>query len=214
MRLPIRAALSSAGRYALRNPMSVLRVARHAISMRIAVPLDALRWFVANAPASRKAPTDVEIAADPPAIRVGATIDLMGSKLRASTAVSVVELRVDADSALVTLQLRDTNLEMQDESKTPISGLIRSGALDLSKPGNLVKFMPKRPPALVEARDDVIVVDLLRVPKLAANATLRRVLERVTPVMRVDAINTEGDFLLLALRPTPSGVVRALNPGV
>lgn len=210
MALPIRSALRSAGRFVVRNPLSILTVAKHAANLRVAVPLDALRWIVANTPPSQKAPSDIAITARPPAIQVGATLELMGTKLRASTTIAVEELRVQADELTVRLRLRDTDMKVLDRSETPIAGLIRSGALDLSKPGNLAKFMPQRSPVLVEARDDVLVLDLMQVPKLANNFSLRKVLQRVTPVMNVAALGTDGDFLVVSLRAIPSGLPKAL----
>lgn len=43
MALPLRAALRSAGRFMVKNPATMLSMARHALGMRVAVPLDALR---------------------------------------------------------------------------------------------------------------------------------------------------------------------------
>lgn len=211
MALPIRNALRSAGRFMVRNPLSVLTVAKHAMGMRFAIPLDTLRWVVANTPPGKKAPTDIAITARPPAIQMGATIEMMGTKLRASTTIAVEELRIYPEEMTVRLRLKDTDLKVLDRSETPIAGLIRSGALDLSKPGNLVKFMPKRPPLLAEARDDILVIDLLQVPKLANNYRLRKILQRITPVMNVSALGTEGDYLVISLKATPSGLPRALS---
>ena len=211
MALPIRSALRSAGRFMVRNPFSLLTVAKHAVGMRVAIPLDALRWVIANTPPGKKAPTDIAITARPPAIQVGATIEMMGTKLRASTSITVEELRVDAEDMTVRLRLDDTDMKVLDRSETPIAGLIRSGALDLSKPGNLVKFMPKKPPILAEAKDNILVLDLMQVPKLANNYRLRQILRRVTPVMNVSALGTDGDFLIISLKATPSGLPRALS---
>jgi hypothetical protein len=211
MALPIRSALRSASRYVLKNPVSVFNVARHALSLRLAIPIDALRWFVTNTPPGKKSPTDVTISAMPPAVHFGATIDLMGSKLRVSAAIKVEELRVDPDELRLMLRLSNVEMKVLDRSETPISGLIKSGALDLSKPGNLANFMPKKPAALVEARDDYLVLDLMRVPKLANNLRLRKMLQRLTPVVNVAALKTEGDFLIVALRATPTGFPRALS---
>ena len=55
------------------------------------------------------------------------------------------------------MRLSDVKLALLGESDAPVATLIKSGALDLSKPGNLVKFLPKRPPAIVEAEGDRIV---------------------------------------------------------
>ncbi len=211
MAFPIGSALRSAGRFVARNPLSLLKVARHAIGLRIAVPLDALRWFVANAPASRKAPTDVSITTRPPAIHVGATLELMGSKLRASSAIRVEELRIHPDELRLTLRLGDVDMRVLDKSETPISGLIKSGALDLSKPGNLANFMPKKPPALIEAHDDLLVLDLMKIPKIANNTRLRSLLSRLTPVVNISALKTDGDYLIVAFKATPAGLPRALS---
>ena len=102
-------------------------------------------------------------------------------------------------------------MKVLGDSFTPVAGLIKSGALDLSKPGNLAKFMPKRPAVLVEAHDDVLVLDLMQNPKFAANDKVRALLGTLTPVVNVAGLSTEGDFLILQLRASPFGIPRAIN---
>jgi hypothetical protein len=211
MALPLRAALRSAGRFAFQNPTTMFSMARHALGMRIAVPLDSLRWFIANTPPSKKAPQDVSITSRPPAIGLGATIDLMGATVRAGAAIRIESIEVGSDTAKVKLRLTDVTMKVLGESMSPVAGLIRSGALDLSKPGNLAKFMPKKPDVLVEAHDDILVVDLMKNPKIRANPMVRRVIETLTPVVQVAGLSTEGDFLIIQLRATPFGIPRALN---
>jgi hypothetical protein len=211
MALPLGAALRSAGRFALKNPATMLSMARHALGLRIAVPLDSLRWFIANTPPSKKAPQDVAITARPPAIAVGATVELMGTTVRASAAIKIDKLEVGAEQLRVTLRLSNVEMKVLGESLTPVAGLIKSGALDLSKPGNLAKFMPKRPDVLVEAHDDIIVLDLMKNPKIRSNPRVRGVIETLTPVVNVNGLTTEGDFLIIQLRASPFGLPRALN---
>jgi hypothetical protein len=211
MALPIRAALRSAGRFIARNPTTMLSMARHALGMRIAVPLDALRWFITNTPPSRKAPQDVTITPRPPAIGIGATVDLMGTTVRAGASIRVEQIEVGEEKFRVTLRLTDVTMKVLGESFTPVAGLIKSGALDLSKPGNLAKFMPKKSPVLAEAHDDIIVLDLMQEPKFAANDRVRGILGTLTPVIQVSGMSTEGDFLILQLRASPFGLPRALN---
>jgi hypothetical protein len=211
MALPLRAALRSAGRFIAKNLTTMLSMARHALGMRIAVPLDALRWFIANTPPSKKAPQDVTITPRPPAIGIGATIDLMGTTVRANASIRVDQLEVGEEKFRVSLRLSDVNMKVLGESFTPVAGLIKSGALDLSKPGNLAKFMPKRPAVLVEAHDDVIVLDLMQNPKIASNERVRGILGTLTPVVQVSGMTTEGDFLILQLHASPFGLPRALN---
>jgi hypothetical protein len=211
MALPIRAALRSAGRFIAKNPTTMLSMARHALGMRIAVPLDSLRWFITNTPPSRKAPQDVTITPRPPAIGVGATVDLMGTTVRAGASIRVEQIEVGEEKFRVTLRLTDVTMKVLGESFTPVAGLIKSGALDLSKPGNLAKFMPKKSPVLAEAHDDIIVLDLMQEPKFAANERVRGLLGTLTPVIQVSGLSTEGDFLILQLRASPFGLPRALN---
>lgn len=211
MALPLRAALRSAGRFMVKNPTTMLSMARHALGMRIAVPLDAVRWFIANTPPSKKAPQDVTITPRPPAIGVGATIDLMGTTVRAGASIRIDQIEISDTAAKVTLRLSDVTMKVLGESFTPVAGLIKSGALDLSKPGNLAKFMPKRPAVLVEAHDDIIVIDLMQNPKFAENDKVRAILGTLTPVTQVAGLSTENDFLIIQLRISPFGIPRALN---
>jgi hypothetical protein len=211
MALPLRAALRSAGRFMVRNPTTMLSMARHALGMRIAVPLDSLRWFLANTPPSKKAPQDITITPRPPAIGLGATIDLMGTTVRAGASIRIEKIEVSDHAFKVTLRLSDVTMKVLGESFTPVAGLIKSGALDLSKPGNLAKFMPKKSPVLVEAHDDILVLDLMQDPKFAQNDKVRGVLGTLTPVVQVSGLSTEGDFLILQLRASPFGIPRALN---
>jgi len=211
MALPLRAALRSAGRFVVKNPTTMLSMARHALGMRVAVPLDAVRWFIANTPPSRKAPQDVTISTKPPAIAVGATIDLMGTTVRAGASIRVDRIEVGEGTFKVTLRISDVTMKVLGDSMTPVAGLIKSGALDLSKPGNLAKFMPKRPAVLVEAHDDTVVLDLMQNPKFATNERVRILLGTVTPVLQVSSMTTDGDFLVLQLKASPFGLPRAFN---
>jgi hypothetical protein len=211
MALPLRAALRSAGRFAFKNPATVFSMARHALGLRLAIPLDAVRWFIANTPPSQKAPQDVSITSRPPAIAIGATIELMGTTVRTSVQIRIDQLEVSSDQLRVSMRLSNVEMKLLGESFSPVAGLIKSGALDLSKPGNLVKFMPKKPEVVVEAHDDIVVLDLLKNPRIRSNDKVRRVLETLAPVVQVSGLSTDGDFLVVQLRATPFGLPRALS---
>ena len=73
------------------------------------------------------------------------------------------------------------------------------------------KSLGKRPAVLVEAHDDIIVLDLMQNPKFASNERVRGILGTLTPVVNVSGLSTEGDFLILQLRASPFGIPRALN---
>jgi hypothetical protein len=89
--------------------------------------------------------------------------------------------------------------------------LIKSGVLDLSKPGNVVKVLPKRPPAIVDASGDRIVLDLMKVPALQRNPRFKRALAVLSPVLGIRSIETDGEHLYIALRATPRGLSEAVS---
>ncbi len=208
--LDARSLLNAAIDYVRRNPDELVRAAVNAAGLRFGVPLAALRYLTAQAKLPRKAPKDIEIGSSPPALRISLSVDAMGTPVRFSAAFKIDEIDLSPASMRVGVKLSDVRLALIGESDSPVATLIKSGALDLSKPGNLVKFLPKRPPAIVEADDDRIVLDLMMVPAIAANEVLRRALAIVTPVMNVRAIETDRDHLYVALRAMPRGLPAAL----
>jgi len=204
------AVLMAAVGYVRKNPDEIVRAAVNATGLRFGIPLASLRWFASQL-SGKKAPKEIEIGSSPPALRLSAVVDAMGTPVRASGAIKVDEISVSSDSIRVGIRLRDVKLALAGESDAPIAMLIKSGALDLSKPGNLVKYIPKKPPAIVEAEGDRIVLDLMKVPKLANDPRVRKVLSVITPVVGIGAIETDRDHIYVRLKATPLGVFEALN---
>jgi hypothetical protein len=202
--------LAAAVRYVRDNPGAIVKAATDATSLRFGVPIAALRWAARQVKPSKKAPTDIEVGSSPPALRFGASVDAMGTPVRATGAVRIDEVTLSADSIRIGIRLSELRLVLLGESDSPLAILIKSGALDLSKPGNLLKVLPKRPVAIIEAEGDRMVIDLLRVPALAKNGRLRKALAVITPVLGIRAIETDRDHLYVALRATPSGIRAAI----
>lgn len=199
--------IGKAARWLKQHPEEVFRVVRNAAGLRFGVPLDALRWAAdfAGAKAGKKAPKDVQIEAVPPGLRFGASVDLMGAPVRASAVVFIEKVVMSPVELRFEIRLADVDMKvLDDKAESPVAALLKSGALDLSKPGNLANYMPKRPPMLVEAVDDRVVLDLMKHPKLAANASVRRTLGMVTPVVTVSGIETDWEHLDILLRMFPN----------
>ena len=205
-----KAVLSAAVGYLRKNPDEVVKAATNATSLKFGVPLASLRWLAGQIQ-GKKAPKEVEIDSTPPALKFSAVIDAMGTPLRAGASIKIDEVHISAESIRVGIRLRDVKLAVLSDVESPVSMLVRSGALDLSKPGNVVKFLPKKPPAIVEAEDDRIVLDLMKVPKIAANKALRKALSVIAPVLGVGAIETDDDHLYVKLKATPAGLGEALG---
>jgi hypothetical protein len=193
-----RALLSAAIGYVKNNPDEVVRAAVNAATLRFGVPLAALRYLAQQA-TGRKAPKDIDIDSSPPALRLAATVDAMGTPIRASAAIRIDEVSLSSESIRIGIRLNEVKLALVGESDAPIATLIKSGALDLSKPGNLIRHIPKRPPAIVEAGGDRVVLDLCQL------------LGVITPVLGIRAIETEDDHIYVAFRASPGGIGRALE---
>ena len=199
--------LTAAGKYLAQNPEELLRVVRKAVSLELGVPLAALRWFAAR---GRTVPRDIVVEAVPPGIRVGATVEVMGTRLRASSAIFVEGVRLSADELRFELRFDETQLTLLGNSTSPLAALIQSGALDLTKLGNLVAVMPKRPAFLLEAKGDRVVIDLKRHPALSS-ARAEMLLRLITPVVTVTGVATDSDHLDLTLALFEKGVRAALD---
>lgn len=210
---PDKKAIVEAARGWLRDhPEELLRVLKGLFGLRAGVPLDALRYLARELGGGKKGPKDVVLDPAPPGLRAQMTVDAMGTPLRVSVVVTVEEIHVTLDEVKFVVRVSDLSLKVLDDAATsPVAALIKSGALDLSKPGNLVSFMPKRPAMLVEAKDDRVTLDLLKMPKIAENRRIRKILAVVTPVLGVRAIRTKDDHLDVHFRATPSGVPEAIQ---
>ena len=146
--MKIRGLIEAALGYVKDNPDEIVRAVINATGLRFGIPLAALRWAAlqasTNGKPNKKAPKDIEIGSSPPALRLSATVDAMGTPVRASAAIKIEEVNFSGDALRVSVRLSDVKLALIGESETPVATLIKSGALDLSKPGNLVKFIPKQ----------------------------------------------------------------------
>ncbi len=210
MKFDVRGAALAAVEYIRKNPDELALATKNAFGLRFGVPLAALRYLAAQV-GGKKAPKDIALSTSPPALELGATIDAMGTSLRAQAAIKIDEVEITPDSIKVGVRLSGVRLQLLSDSDSPIATLVKSGALDLSKPGNLVGVIPKRPAAIIDAKDDRIVVDLMKVPKIGSNKRLRKFLAVVTPLVGIRAIETDNDHLYVTLRATPSGLRQAID---
>lgn len=201
--------LAAVGRYLAQHPDELTRIARNAAARKVGVPLAALRWLVTRGK-GRRLPTDVVVEAVPPGIRLGATLELMGATLRASSVVFVEGVRLSSDELRFELRFSEAEVSLLDQSSSPLAALIRSGALDLTKLGNLVAVMPRRPAFLVEAKGDRVVVDLKRHPALSSERA-ELLLRLITPVITVTGVGTAPEHLELELALFERGVRAAIE---
>jgi hypothetical protein len=197
-------AMDAARKYLRKRPQEISRALWSLLGLRIGVPLDAIRWGLSQAEKSGKV-KDPVVTEVPPGMRITATVDAMKTPLRVSSVVYIDRMGITPDQIRIDVRLEEIWAEVLGDAQGPVAALIKSGALDLSKPGNLAKYLPL-PPTVVEAKDNRIVLDLMRDPKIAGNPRVRRVLSLVTPVVTAHGLETDDDHLELAFRPLPDGV--------
>lgn len=192
------------------HPEEIVRAVKNALGLRVGVPLQALRWWAAQN-GSRKAPRDLVIEARPPGLYVAASFELMNTPLRASAVIYIEEVDIRRGSFRLELRLDRVELfALDDKADTPIAALLRSGALDLSRPGSLAAYMPRRPAVLADAKDDRIVLDLLRHPKLQGGR-IKKIFDLVTPLFGVRAVAADDEHVDVELQAFPEGVSEAFQ---
>ncbi|MCB9554655.1 MAG: hypothetical protein H6707_01045 [Deltaproteobacteria bacterium] len=202
--------LTTAGRYVVARPKTVAGLARHAAAGRLAIPLDALRWLAESLISGKNAPRDLTIEARPPGIHLGATVKAMGATIRAAITVALSDIEISPSALRFTINLSDLDVKPVGDANpsSPIVGLLNSGALDLSKPGNLLALIPSKPAAIVRIAEDHLVVDLFEVASIGQNPTVGKVLRALTPVLTISELRTAGDMLLIGFRVMPRGLSR------
>lgn len=202
-------ALSAAGNYLRRNPAEVSRTVLNLLGLRAGLPVDALRWLMEQVAKGGKI-EDPVITEVPPGLRVTANVDLMKTPVRASAVVFIDRVRIDPDQLRFEVRLEEIWMEVIGESHSPVAALLRSGALDLSKPGELAKHMDL-PPVIVEARENKLVLDLMREPRIGQHPVVRQALSLVTPLVTMHGIEVDDDHLHLVFRALPQGVGSAAS---
>ena len=202
--------LRVAGNYLKSHPEEIWRAVKGAAGLRFGLPMDALRYLIRELATGEKAPKDIVIEAAPPGLRASLTVSAMGTPLRVSLIVFVEEIEITLTSMKFVVRLSELTLKVLGDANTPIAGFIKSGALDLSKPANLVNIMPKKPAVLIDAKDDRVTLDLMKLPKIAEDPRVKRALPVALPVVGLSAIQTKDDHLDLHLKLRVSGVPEAI----
>jgi hypothetical protein len=191
--------------YLRSNPTFLVAAAKNATRLNLSVPVDFLRWMIDRRPRG-KGPERIDVSAAPPGLALGLTVDLYGTKLDVGAHIDIESVDNDGQSLRIALRVEDLSLKAPPGS--PAAMMLSS--LDTAHPANLVKMMPAKHAMLVEAEDDRFVLDLLQIPKLAKNRTLRRILDATSGVISIREIRTEDDLMLIGISVNPLGLPAAL----
>lgn len=205
-----RKAVTAAGRYLKDHPEEFVRALRNTAQLKVGLPLHALRYLLRELGGER-VPRDLVLEARDSGIFVSASLDVMKTPLFGSAVIHFERVDFSADALLVEIRVTELQLKVRVPNVgTPIAALLQSGALNLSRPGDLVSYLPKRSPILVEARGDRFTLDLLQHPKLTRGVA-QKIVQVLLPLVTVRTVRTADDHIDIALEPLPKGVQEALQ---
>lgn len=192
--------------YLLAHPEFLLRSVMNAARMRFGIPLDGLVWLLDKV-ARGKLPEDLALTPIPPGLRVAANVDVMGTSMSLAAVLTVDSVMLSAESIRVQLRVRD--LSIKAPATSPMAGML--AMMDLSKPGDLLSFLPMKPAMILDAQGDLFVLDLMKLPKLAKNPLARKIIAAISEVLAVKELRTEDDLLVVGLRAMPLGIMAAVG---
>ena len=198
------AALQAITSYLRAHPDELARLVRNALGLRFGVPVAGLRWLASRG--GESGPQDVQIDTEPPGLRVGATLELMGTMVRADTRIFIERIVMSEEQLRLEVRLEKTNMQVLGDAESPVAALIKSGALDLTKSGNLAAHMPGLGRLLGESTGNKLVVDLMKHPKFGKNRLVRRALGLVSSIITVHGVESDDRHVDVVLRALPRGI--------
>ena len=203
-----KALFETAKHYFQKNPDELRRIVRNAFGLRLSVPLDAIRWLAEQA-VSKGAAAKIEVESLPPGFKISAELEAMKTPVRAGAVIYIERVRVSGTELRIEVRLQDVTLKLAGESFTPVALLIKSGALDLTRPGNFVRHAPNLPAFLIEAHDNKIVLDFMKHPAIANNPLARGLISALTSVVTLHGVETDEGHVDVMFRAFPDGVRHA-----
>jgi hypothetical protein len=187
------------------HPLFLVSAARNAVHRELTLPIALLQWAIDRRPRG-KGPERIELFSADPALGLRLTVDLYGTKVDVSCALTIESIAPRRDALEVALRVH--NLKVEAPQGSPAAMMVQS--LDLSRPAALMAMMPQKHAALVDARDERFVLDLLKIRALGNNPVLRRVLIALS-FLTVEGARAEGDALALRIDVSPLQAPSALR---
>ena len=191
--------------YLASHPMFFLQSAKNALGKEITIPKALLQWAIDRRPRG-KGPEKIEVTNADPALGLELTVDLYGTKLEVSSEITIESIELGADA--FNIALRVANLRLDAPPGSPAAMMVQS--LPLSKPAALMKMMPQKHAALVEAEDDRFVIDLFKIKAMAKNPIVKRIAAALAFV-KVTRVRCDGDVVALELDVSPLSAPGALK---
>ena len=203
-------AIDAARDYLRTHPQELGHALRSAFGLRASVPFVALRWLAQQAERSGKI-KDLTLDPVPPGVRIGATIEPMNTPIRASAVLYFDRVVFDESQMLLALRVENIELRVVGDAMTPIAAVIKSGALNLANVGTLLGYLPNRPAVIAEAKENRVLLDLMREPKIGGNPMARKAVGLTTGFVTLQGVSTDEGYFDVAFRALPRGLEGAVD---
>ena len=187
------------------RPGQVARLLVQALGGRVTIPLCIVRQRLGGL--GDKVALHVE-GADP-GLRVRGEARALGAPIRFSARVDADGIRVEGNARTASILLREVTLATEDDAPGPLADAIRNGMIDTANPATLIGNMMPLPDMIVRAEGQEIVVDLMKVPPIDADAMIAAGFAAVTSYLCVTRIEIADDAIVLHLGLLPGGAKEA-----
>ncbi len=183
---------------------------RSAVGLRVGVPVEAFVWLASELLGDGSA-RDLKIEAAEPGLTLAASFELMESRVRAGATIFIDKLEINGDTMRIELRLEQVSMVPLDDTRTSISALLHANALDLSRPGDLIAYLPDMPKMIVGANGNRIVLDLMKIPRISGDPKIRHAVGILSSLVTVHRIETHDRHLDVNFRPLPAGLGAAAD---
>lgn len=183
------------------EPAQALRLVMQALGGRISIPLSAVRTRLADL--SEKVSLDIESAS--PGLRIQGEARALGAPIVFAARIDADGVHVEGERRTVRIRLSEVDLSTDDDAPGPLADAVRNGMIDTANPATLVGNMISLPDMVVEASGQDIEIDLMRVPAIQHNETLRAGFAVATSYLCVTGVRIVDDSIELRLGLLPGG---------
>ena len=188
------------------EPAQALRFVTQALGGRVSIPLSAVRHRLIGI--SEKFELDITEA--PPGLRVRGRAHALGAPIAFSARIEAEGVDVKGEQRRVRIRFSEVALATDDDAPGPLADAIRTGMIDTGNPATLIGNMISLPDMVVEAQGQSVVVDLMKVPAIARDETLRAAVAAATSYLGVTGIEVADDSIVLKIGVLPGGPKEAV----
>jgi len=188
------------------SPGQAVRLVMQAFGGRVSIPLSVVRGRLA----ALGSKVELQVRTLDPGLGVAGSAKALGAPIRFSARVDAEGIQVDGEARTVTFRVTEVELATDDDAPGPLADAIRNNMIDTVNPASLMSNMMPLPPMVTRAEGQEIVIDLMKLPRIAKDETLRAALAAASSYLSVTDIDFDQDAIELRLGILPGGPKEAV----